>query len=143
MYRTLEYLRGIAPDECRRLRGLGVQHSNQLLHFLTLDIDRRKVSRKTGIPAPRLLQLARQCALLEISGIDRHLDVVHRLGIDGLKALKAEDAGALHDRLRSALGPVAAPQLTTVEYWISQARSIDILEEDVPAASEDSPSLVR
>jgi hypothetical protein len=41
------------------------------------------------------------------------------------------------------LGPVAAPQLTTVEYWISQARSIDILEEDVPAASEDSPSLVR
>jgi len=141
MYRTLEYLRGVTPDECKRLRAAGIRHSNQLLHHLTLGIDRRTVSRRTGVSEPRLLQLARQAALLEVSGLDRHRPALHRLGIDGLKALKRQDPARLQESLVEALGLSGAPSLSTVQYWVSQARSIDVLEEDEAAASQVSPSL--
>lgn len=138
MYRALEYLRGITPNECRRLRRIGVRHTNQLLHFLTLQIDRAKVSRRTGIPEPRLLELARQCGLLEVSGLDRHLDIIRRLGIDGLQDLGRQDPEKLRQTLVSVVGLAGAPSRSTVEYWVSQARSIDVLEEFQPTG----PALV-
>ena len=49
MYRTLEYLNGISDDDVRRLRSVGIHHTIQLLHRTSLDIDRRRLSKKTGI----------------------------------------------------------------------------------------------
>ena len=139
--KTLEYIRGITADECRRLRERGIRHTNQLLHAATLDIDRKRLQKKTGISPDRLLEFAHQCALLEISGMEHFLPVVRRLGIDGLKTLKKQDAEELHHRVVEAVGLARAPRLTDVEYWISQARAIDMLEEEEPATSETSPSL--
>jgi hypothetical protein len=139
--KTLEYIRGITSDEVRRLRERGIRHTNHLLHAATLEIDRKRLQKKTGISPDRLLEFAHQCALLEISGLEHYLPVVRRLGIDGLKTLKKQDAEELHRRVVEAVGMAGAPRVTDVEYWISQARSIDMLEEEEPAASETSPSL--
>ena len=141
--KTLEYLRGISPEDCRKLRARGIRHTNQLLHAVTLDIDRRRLGSRTGISPDRLLELGRQCALLEISGMERYLPVIRRLGITGLKALKRADPEDLHARVLDAVGLAGAPSRTMVQYWISQARTCDTMEEPEAAPAQwESPALL-
>jgi hypothetical protein len=128
--KALEYLRGISPDDVRRLHGRGILHTNQLLHLVTLDIDRHRLERRTGISEDRLLEFGRQCAMLEISGLERYLPVVRRLGIVSLKTLKAEDPAELHRKVVDAVGYNGAPTLSDVQYWVSQARYCDFMEDD-------------
>jgi hypothetical protein len=139
--KTLEYLHGITADECRRLRERGIRHSNQLLHACTLHFDRDRIAKKTGIGTERLLNFAHECALLEISSMERFLPVVRRFGITDLKILKKQDPEVLQAKLVEVIG-MAAPSVPMVQYWVSQARTCDMIEEYEPAASETSPSLL-
>ena len=134
MYRTLEYLHGISDDDVRRLRSVGIRHTNQLLHRASLDIDRQRLFKKTGISADRLLEFAHQCTLQEVSGMDRWLPLMRRLGIVTMKDLRSQDAKALHARLLEAIGLAGAPSVSDVQYWISQATALDIVEELESAA---------
>src|SRR6478736_1309030 len=129
MYRTLEYLRGVSDDDVRRLRSRGIQHTNQLLHRTSLGIDRERLSKRTGISPERLLEFAHQCTLLEVSGMERPLPVIRRLGINSMKDLRAQEAHELHAKLVDAIGLGGAPTLSDVQYWISQATALDIIEE--------------
>jgi len=129
MYRTLEYLRGISEDDVRRLRSRGIRHTNQLLHRTSLGIDRERLSKRTGISPDRLLEFAHQCTLLEVSGMERHLPVIRRLGINSMKDLRAQDAHELHGRLLDAIGLAGPPTISDVQYWISQTSALDIVEE--------------
>jgi Domain of unknown function (DUF4332) len=129
MYRTLEYLHGISDDDVRRLRSVGIRHTNQFLHRASLDIDRHRLFKKTGISTDRLLEFAHQCTLQEVSGMDRWLPLMRRLGIGTMKDLRAQDAKALHARLLEAIGLAGAPSVSDVQYWISQATALDIVEE--------------
>ena len=133
MYRTLEYLPGISDSDVARLRGAGIHHTNQLLHRASLQIDRRRLFKKTGIPEDRLFELVNQCTLLEVSAMERWVPLVRRLGVNSMKDLRAQDAKALHASLLEAVGLAGAPRLTDVEYWISQSTPLDIVEEPEPA----------
>jgi len=126
--KRLEYLAGITDDECDRLRKLGVLHTNQLIHATTLVIDRERIQRRSGIPVERLYYLGQQASLMEISGLTRHLRVVTRLGTTTLRQLGAAEPAELHRKLIEVLG-VNAPTLSEVEYWVSQAKYIDVVEE--------------
>jgi len=128
VYRTLEYLRGISDDDVSRLRSRGIHHTNQLLHRTSLGIDRDRLSKKSGISAERLLDFAHQCTLLEVSGMERVLPIIRRLGINSMPDLRAQDARALHARLIDAVGLAGAPSFSDVQYWISQATALDIIE---------------
>jgi hypothetical protein len=128
MYRTLEYLRGISADDVGRLRSRGIHHTNQLLHRTSLAIDRERLSKKSGISAERLLDFAHQCTLLEVSGMERALPVIRRLGINSMPDLRAQDARALHAKVVDAVGLAGAPSISDVQYWISQATALDIVE---------------
>ena len=64
MYRTLEYLSGISDSDVSRLRAVGIRHTNQLLHRASLEIDRKRLSRKTGVSVERLFEFVNQCTLL-------------------------------------------------------------------------------
>jgi len=132
VYRTLEYLRGIADDDVKRLRARGIHHTNQLLHRTSLAIDRERLSRRTGISADRLYEFANQCTLLEVSGMERALPVVRRMGINSMKALRAQDPKELQGRIIEAVGLAGAPSLSDVEYWISQSTALDIIEDPEP-----------
>lgn len=134
MYRTLEYLPGVSGSDVARLRAVGIHHTNQLLHRASLGIDRQRLFKKTGIPEERLLELANQCTMLEVSAMERWVPLVRRLGINSMKELRAQDAKALHGKLVEAIGLAGAPRLTDVEYWISQATALDIIEEPEVAA---------
>jgi len=129
VYRTLEYLRGISDDDVRRLRSRGIRHTNQLLHRTSLGIDRERLSKRTGISPDRLLEFAHQCTLLEVSGMERHLPVIRRLGINSIKDLRAQNAHELHGRLLDAIGLAGPPTISDVQYWISQTSALDIVEE--------------
>ncbi len=128
MKRALEHLRGITPEECERLRGLRVHNTNELLHVGSLRIDRDRLSRKSGISEPRLLALVKQCGLLEISGIDLYSDALWRLGVVSAADLKRAEPAELHAGVVRVVGPARAPTRQMVEYWVSQARCIDIVE---------------
>src|SRR6202011_608203 len=129
MYRTLEYLRGISDSDVRRLRAAGIKHTNQLLHRTTLDIDRKRLSNRTGISTERLLEFAHQCTLMEVSGMERHRQTVRRFGIETVRDLRAQDADDLHRKLVGAIGLAGAPSRSDVQYWISQRTALDIIEE--------------
>lgn len=129
MYRTLEYLAGVSDEDVERLRGRGIRHTNQLLHRTSLEIDRERLSKRTGISIARLFEFANQCTLLEVSGMDRFLPVVRRLGIASMKDLRAQEAVELHAKIVDAVGLGGAPTLSDVQYWISQATALDIVEE--------------
>ena len=135
MYRTLEYLPGISDGDVERLRARGIKHTNQLLHRTSLAIDRDRLAKRTGISAARLYEFANQCTLLEVSGIDRFLPVVRRLGINSMKALREQDANDLHERVVDAIGLAGAPTISDVQYWISQATALDIVEEPEPVVT--------
>ena len=135
--KTLEYLRGISAEDCRKLRSRGIRHTNQLLHAVTLDIDRQRLSARTGISPERLLEFGHQCALLEISGMERFQPIVRRLGITSLKILKETDPEELHASVVDSVGMAGAPSLSMVQYWISQARTCDVMEE--PEAAPAPP----
>jgi Domain of unknown function (DUF4332) len=135
MYRTLEYLRGISDSDVRRLRASGIQHTNQLLHRTSLEIDRRRLSKRTGITTERLLGFAHQCTLMEVSGMERHLQTIRRFGVETMKDLRGQDANDLHAKLADAVGLAGAPRRSDVQYWISQATALDIIEEPEPASS--------
>jgi hypothetical protein len=49
-----------------------------------------------------------------------------------MKALRAQDAQELHAKLVDAIGLAGAPSLSDVQYWISQATALDIIEEPDP-----------
>ena len=132
MYRTLEYLSGIADSDVARLRAVGIRHTNQLLHRASLDIDRTRLSKKTGISKARLFEFVNQCTLLEVSGMERWVQLVRRLGITSMGDLRAQDAKALHAALVESIGLAGAPRVTDVEYWIGQASGLDIVEEPEP-----------
>jgi len=134
VYRTLEYLQGISDDDVRRLRSRGIHHTNALLHRTSLAIDRERLSKKTGISPDRLLEFAHQCTMLEISGMDRFSPIIRRLGIHSMRDMRAQDAPDLHAKLVDAVGLGGAPSLSDVEYWISQATALDIVEELAPKA---------
>src|SRR5215472_7827731 len=125
MYRTLEYLPGISDDDVKRLRSRGIQHTNQLMHRTSLAIDRDRLSKRTGISAARLYEFANQCTLLEVSGMDRFLPVIRRLGITSMKALRAQDPNDLYAKVLDAIGLAGAPTFSDVQYWISQATALD------------------
>ncbi len=132
VYRTLEYLNGISDGDVGRLHAAGIRHTNQLLHRTSLEIDRRRLFKKTGITADRLLEFAHQCTLLEVSGMDHWIALVRRLGINSMKDLRGQKAQTLHARLVDAIGLAGAPSVSDVQYWISQATALDIVE--VPEA---------
>ena len=132
MYRTLEYLSGISDSDVGRLRAVGIHHTNQLLHRASLDIDRKRLFKKTGISTARLFEFVNQCTLLEVSGMERWVQLVRRLGITSMKDLRAQDADALHARLVESIGLAGAPRLTDVQYWIAQASALDIVEDPEP-----------
>ena len=133
MYRTLEYLRGISAEDIRKLRARGIQHTNQLLHRTSLGIDRERLSKRTGITTERLLEFTHQCTLLEVSGMERCLPIIRRFGIESMGDLRAQEADVLHAKLVDAVGLAGAPSLSDVQYWISQATALDIVEEPEPA----------
>ena len=135
MYRTLEYLNGISDSDVSRLRAVGIHHTNQLLHRASLDIDRRRLSRKTGISTARLFEFVNQCTLLEVSGMERWVGLVRRLGITTMQDLRAQDASALHAKLVEAIGLAGAPSFSDVQYWIGQATALDIVEAPEPEKS--------
>ncbi len=132
MYRTLEYLSGISDSDVRRLRAVGIHHTNQLLHRASLDIDRKRLFKKTGISTDRLLEFVHQCTLLEVSGMDRWIPLVRRLGVNSMQDMRAQDANDFHFKLVEAIGLAGAPSLTDVQYWISQATGLDIVELPEP-----------
>jgi hypothetical protein len=134
VYRTLEYLRGISDSDVKRLRAIGINHTNQLLHKTSLEIDRQRLSKRTGITAERLLGFAHQCTLMEVSGMERHLQTVRRFGVETVMDLRAQDPDELHARLVDAIGLAGAPSHSDVQYWISQATALDIIEEPEPKA---------
>jgi hypothetical protein len=67
--------------------------------------------------------------------MDHYLPVIRRLGIESMGDLRAQDARALHAKVVDAVGLAGAPSFSDVQYWISQATALDIVEAPEPNTS--------
>ena len=65
--------------------------------------------------------------------MERVMPVVRRLGINSMKDLRMQDPKELQALIVDAVGLAGAPSLSDVQYWISQASALDIVEEPEPA----------
>ncbi|MGH7882346.1 MAG: hypothetical protein ACREN8_05510, partial [Candidatus Dormibacteraceae bacterium] len=84
---------------------------------------------RSGISPDRLLEFGHHCSMLEISGMERALPTVRRLGITTLSQLQASEVIPLHRQLSAVLDPTLTPSSAMVAYWISQARMCNIIED--------------
>ena len=60
--------------------------------------------------------------------MDHWIPLVRRLGINSMKDLRGQNADTLHAHLVDAIGLAGAPSISDVQYWISQATALDIIE---------------
>ena len=61
--------------------------------------------------------------------MERQLQTIRRFGIETMKDLRSQDPDGLHSRLADAVGLAGAPSRSDVQYWISQATGLDIIEQ--------------
>jgi|BEDMetMinimDraft_2_1075160.scaffolds.fasta_scaffold02236_2 hypothetical protein len=141
---NLAYIPGITKEEVEKLNKQGIWHTNKLLHYASIPFDRQQLAKRTGISPGRLLEFARYASLVEISGIYPYLKYLLRVGISGPKVLRRSTPEELLDKLSKVMPANRLPSYGEVAYWISQARCIDILEEEgeEPPASLTSPSVL-
>jgi hypothetical protein len=64
--------------------------------------------------------------------MERCLPVIRRFGIESMGDLRAQNARELHTKLVEAMGLAGAPSFSDVQYWISQASALDIVEMPEP-----------
>src|SRR3982074_3806137 len=114
MYRTLEYLRGISDSDARRLRAAGIRHTNQLLHRTSIEIDRQRLSKRTGISVARLLEFPHQYTLMEESGMERYRQTARRFGIETIKGVGGQGGVVFGSELVEAFGLAGAPSRSDV-----------------------------
>src|SRR3981081_4101909 len=99
MMKRLEYLHSITDKEGELLRALGWRPTTEPVPATTRVIDRERIERRCGIPEERLYALGQQASLMEISGLQRHLRVVMRLGVSTLRPLAPTHPRDLHRQL--------------------------------------------
>ena len=123
-------LRGVGPEVRARLKVGGITYAEQLLHAAATPDRRRELHRATGLDPAVIARLARRADLSRIKGIGAvFADMLERIGVDHVEALRAVDSPArlhadLHELNRAERMARRSPTPEEVEDWVRQARAL-------------------
>jgi predicted flap endonuclease-1-like 5' DNA nuclease len=122
-------LRGVGPEVRARLKVGGITYSDQLLHAAATPERRGELQRATGLDPAVIARLARRADLSRIKGIVAvFADMLERVGVDHVEALRHASPGELHARLhelnRAERMARRSPTPEEVEDWVGQARAL-------------------
>jgi predicted flap endonuclease-1-like 5' DNA nuclease len=122
-------LRGVGPEVRARLKIGGITYSDQLLLAAGTLEKRSGLSRATGLEVAVIDRLVRRADLARIKGIGLiFADMLERVGVDSVEALRRAAPDRLHARLcelnRSERMARRSPTPEEVEDWIRQAKAL-------------------
>ncbi|MFN8522493.1 MAG: DUF4332 domain-containing protein [Chloroflexota bacterium] len=121
-------LRGITPDQVKKLGDQGVSNCGQLLEKAGAAAGRKALASAAGIGDKDLLELVNRADLARINGIGRqYSNLLEDAGVDSVPELAQRNAANLTAALGKAAeasGVSRPPTQSQVEGWIGQAKAL-------------------
>ncbi|MEM7042790.1 MAG: DUF4332 domain-containing protein [Pseudomonadota bacterium] len=132
----LSKVRGTNLQMRARLKCCGVTNSRQLLRAAGPFRARVVLSGKTGIDMAALAYITKRADMARVKGVGATFaDMLEVIGVDTVERLGAWTADALHRTLndfnRAERFARRAPTLEEVDAWVTQARELPILIDNV------------
>ena len=127
----------VTPKEHRMLEANGLSTTDKVLDYASTDRGRKKLSKYSKIPVPRIVEIVTLCDLLRIDGVGPSMAKV-------LQAAGIRDTGPLSTAVPKAVrkamvkanrgGKITKvlPDVKTVTSWVTQAKRMPRLLQGLP-----------
>ena len=126
----IDEIEGIGPAFKEKLGSAGISSTDDLLEHCCTSQGRKAIAEKTGLNEKSLLGWTNMADLMRVSGIGRQFaELLEASGVDTIKELRNRNAENLASKMEeiNATKKLAksSPGVSTVENWISQAKTTD------------------
>lgn len=119
---------GIADAVADKLKGHGVDDSDQLLALSRTPADRKALAETLGISTAEMLNLANRADLARVKGIGTvYSDLLEMAGVDTVKELATRNPDNLHATLLAMMEDapaVSKPSAEKVAGWVAEAKEL-------------------
>ena len=127
----------VTPKEHRMLEANGLSTTDKVLDYGSTQRGRKKLSKYSKITVPRIVEIVTLCDLLRIDGVGPSMaKVLQAAGMRDTGPLSGGDAKAVRKAMvkanRSAKIAKVLPDVKTVASWITQAKRMPRLLQDLP-----------
>ncbi|MEC9073436.1 MAG: DUF4332 domain-containing protein, partial [Myxococcota bacterium] len=127
----------VTPKEHRMLEANGLSTTEKVLDYAATDRGRKKLSKYSKIPVPRIVEIVTQCDLLRVDGVGPSMArILQAAGIRDTAPLSAAEGKALRKAMAKANrgGKFAKvlPDVKTITSWITQAKRMPRLLQGLP-----------
>ncbi len=127
--RSLNEIEGIGPTYAKKLVGVGIKTTEELLERGATREGREEISKKTGISAKLILEWVNLADLFRIKGVgEEYSDLLEEAGVDTVVELSRRNPENLHAKILEVNEKKKlvrrAPTLKKVREWIEQAKKL-------------------
>lgn len=127
----------VTAKEHRMLEANGLSTTDKVLEYAATTSGRKKLSRYSKIPVPRIVEIVTQCDLLRVDGVGPSMArVLQAAGVRDTGPLSEADAKGLRKAMAKAnrTGKLTKvlPDVKTIASWITQAKRMPRLLKGLP-----------
>lgn len=127
----------VTAKEHRMLEANGLSTTDKVLEYAATKVGRKRLSKYSKIPIPRIVEIVKQCDLLRVDGLGPSMArVLQAAGVEHTGPLSEGDAKAIRKRMeeanRSGQFTKVLPDAKTVADWIAQARRMPRVLKGLP-----------
>lgn len=120
-----------STDQMIMLRDSGIQTTEHLLNATVTAEGRQKIASQLSIEEPKVLDMARECELLQISGVGpKVVKLLKAAGVTSLDDLGKQNAAKLLKKVEEINKKDKItekdPSVEMVSYWIDQAKAAKV-----------------
>jgi predicted flap endonuclease-1-like 5' DNA nuclease len=125
----LEYIEGIGPAYAQKLKEIGVNTPEQLLHWGANPRGRQAIAERSEISSKLILKWVNQIDLYRVKGIgSEYAELLEQAGVDTVVELATRNPANLYQTLvavNEAKKLVRKlPVISQVEDWVNQAKNL-------------------
>jgi len=126
----IDEIEGIGPAYGEKLKGVGIDSTNDFLTHCASRKGREEIAGKTGISEKLLLKWSNMADLMRIKGVGKQFaELLEAAGVDTIKELRHRRA----DNLSAKMGEINAqkkvakssPAESVVAGWIEEAKQLE------------------
>ncbi len=128
-------IKGIGSADARRLLGVDIDSTQELLDRGATREGRKELCVVTGVPEAQILAWVNQADLMRVDGVGvEYAELLARAGVTTLDQLAHANAHDVHERMlvvNATQGLTAStPTVAVVQHWIDQARTLPHIVEE-------------
>ena len=122
-------IRGITPELAAKLKGAGVDNTDELLAAAQMRGPRGELAKKLGVNPSQILELVNRADLARLKGIgDAYSNLLEEAGVDSVKELAHRVPANLHATITKVNEAkkitTRPPDLGAITDWIEQAKQM-------------------